>query len=58
MGAARPSVVDDRLFKDVYVCMRCNATIRAKNISKVKCRKCGSKKLRPKKKQMRTATKK
>ena len=47
MAAARPPVVDERVFKNVYVCMRCNATIRAKNISKVKCRKCRHKQLRP-----------
>ncbi len=39
-----------RLFKNVYVCKRCKATIRADpdkvKAGKVKCRKCGSKALR------------
>lgn len=45
--------VRNRLFKGVFICMNCNAKIRAKPIKvkkkKVKCRKCGSYKLRGKK---------
>ena len=43
-----------RLFDGVFVCMNCNARIRANPAKvrqgKVKCRKCGSRELRPKKK--------
>ena len=42
-----------RLYDRVFVCMRCNAKIRADpekvRAGKVKCRKCGYKGLRPKK---------
>ena len=47
-------VVDARLFRGVYICMRCNARIRASPAKirqgKVLCRRCGYKHLRPKKK--------
>ena len=40
-----------RLMKNVFVCKICKTKIRAPNmkviLGKVKCRKCGSKKLRP-----------
>jgi len=54
----RPEEVDNRIFRNVYVCMRCNATVRGKNIEKLRCRKCGSKRLRPKNRQLRAASKK
>ena len=42
----------DRIFKNVFVCMRCNATIKANpkkvNTKSIYCRKCGSNQLRPK----------
>lgn len=45
--------VKERLFKGVFVCMKCNTKMRAKPTkvkkNKVKCRKCGSYKLRGKK---------
>ncbi len=45
--------VTKRLFERVFICMRCNARIRADpakvRAGKVKCRKCGYKGLRPKK---------
>lgn len=41
-----------RLFKNIFVCKNCKAKIRAEPIrvisGKVKCRKCNSKALRPK----------
>ncbi len=46
-----------RLFLNVFICMRCNAKIRAQpdKVKKglVKCRKCGSKNLRLKAKERR-----
>ena len=50
-------MVDDpaahRLFNRMYICMKCNARIRADaekvRAGKVKCRKCGYSGLRPKK---------
>ena len=46
---------DARLFKNVFVCRRCKSKIRAipqkVKLKKVKCRKCGSKALRPKRKE-------
>ena len=46
-----------RLFDRVYVCGKCKAKMRADGFKvragKVKCRKCGSKELRPKSKESR-----
>ncbi len=43
-----------RLFQNIFVCKVCKAKIRAPNLKviqgKIKCRKCGSTKLRPVKK--------
>ena len=45
--------VSKRLFDRVFICMKCNARIRADaekvKAGKVKCRKCGYSGLRPKK---------
>ena len=42
----------ERLFRNVFVCRNCKSKIRANPIKvkdkKVRCRKCGSKNLRPK----------
>jgi len=47
----------ERMFSRQYVCMKCNAKIRASpqkvKAGKVKCRKCGYKGLRPKKKDVK-----
>ncbi|NOZ81922.1 MAG: 50S ribosomal protein L40e [Candidatus Micrarchaeota archaeon] len=47
----------ERMFNRVFVCMKCNARIRADlqrvRLGKVKCRKCKSKSLRPKAKERR-----
>ena len=44
-----------RIYERVWICMRCNAKIRADAIAvkagKIKCRKCGYKGLRPKSKE-------
>ena len=44
-----------RIYNRVYICMKCNAKIRADTgkvlSNKVKCRKCGYKGLRPKSKE-------
>ena len=49
----------DRLFKNVFICLRCNGKIRAQpdKVKKglIKCRKCGGKKLRLKAKEPRGA---
>jgi ribosomal protein L40E len=54
-----PEVVFKRLFLNMYVCMNCNAKIRASYAKvkekKIKCRKCGSKDLRLKAKEARGA---
>lgn len=43
-----------RWFKNIFICRKCNAKIRAPNIKilagKVKCRKCKKRALRPKRK--------
>ncbi|PIN72253.1 50S ribosomal protein L40e [Candidatus Woesearchaeota archaeon CG10_big_fil_rev_8_21_14_0_10_47_5] len=45
---------DARLFKNIFVCKACKSKIRAYNMKvlagKVKCRKCNSSALRPKRK--------
>ncbi|MCL4399349.1 50S ribosomal protein L40e [Candidatus Parvarchaeota archaeon] len=46
-------VADSRLFTDVYVCRNCKAKIRVSSqkllrMNAVRCRRCGSKALRPK----------
>ena len=42
---------EKRLFKNKFVCRKCKSVIRAPNIKvlagKVKCRRCGSKALKP-----------
>ncbi len=52
-----PEVVFKRLFLNMYVCMNCNAKIRASYTKvkegKIKCRKCNSKDLRLKAKEPR-----
>ncbi len=41
----------ERLFKNIWVCMKCNARNRGNTGERpLKCRKCGSKRLRQKKK--------
>ncbi|MBI2584237.1 MAG: hypothetical protein HYW25_06205 [Candidatus Aenigmarchaeota archaeon] len=51
----------ERLFKNMYICYRCGAKMRADPLKvardKVKCRKCHSYKLRPKAKEPRGAAK-
>ncbi len=50
-------VAAKRLFINVFICMKCNAKIRAQpdkvKKGKIKCRKCGSKQLRLKAKERR-----
>lgn len=56
-----PEEVAKRLFFNVFVCMRCNAKIRASPTKikqgKIKCRKCGYKKFRPKAKEKKGGAK-
>ncbi len=59
MAKRKDPAVDARMFDNVYVCMRCNATLRSlKPVEKsgAKCRKCGSKGLRLKRKHIKTTT--
>ena len=55
MPIVKIEAVSKRLFNRVFVCMRCNAKIRANprkvKEGKVKCRKCYSKALRLKSKE-------
>lgn len=57
MAKLRDPVVDARLFENVFVCMKCNTKQRAQYAkvtdSKIKCRKCGYRGLRPKSKVIR-----
>ena len=59
MAKKLPEEVAKRLFTNMYVCMRCNAKIRANpakvKLKKIKCRKCQSKQLRLKAKERRGA---
>ncbi|MCX8158082.1 MAG: 50S ribosomal protein L40e [Candidatus Diapherotrites archaeon] len=53
---ARFPAAEKRLFEGIWICMRCNHKMRSgTNKKPVLCRKCGSKKLRPKKKGKRIA---
>ena len=56
---AKFDVAEKRLFANIWICMRCNAKIRAQpdKVKKgfIKCRKCGSKNLRLKAKERRGA---
>ncbi len=53
--------VTDRIFDRVFICMKCNASIRADpakvRAGRIKCRKCGYNKLRPKKRSRKGKTK-
>ncbi len=51
MSKKKDDAMIERIFQNVYVCMKCNAKIRCKDPAKSKCRKCGSKALRQKKKE-------
>jgi large subunit ribosomal protein L40e len=55
MPKAKVPAAMNRIYERVYVCMRCNAKIRADSFKvmakKIKCRKCGYKGLRPKSKE-------
>lgn len=47
-------IVEQRMFLNMFICMKCNARNRVAaskvRIGKALCRKCGYKKLRPRKK--------
>jgi ribosomal protein L40E len=59
MAKKLPEAMAKRLFLNMFVCMNCNARLRTTmdrvKKKKVKCRKCGSKNLRPKAKERRGA---
>ncbi len=48
--AQRFEEAQERVFKDVYVCRRCNAKNKTQNPENTTCRKCGYKHLRAKNK--------
>jgi len=43
---AKFEAAEARLFKNIWICMKCNAKNRSLSGKPVKCRKCGSKRLR------------
>ena len=51
---AKVAAAQSRLFKNVFVCKKCRSKIKAESrkiiTGKIKCRKCGGKAFRPKKK--------
>jgi len=55
MPKTKIEAVSKRIYERVFVCMKCNAKIRADagkvKLGKIKCRKCFSKDLRPKSKE-------
>ena len=55
MPKTRVEAVTKRIYERVFVCMKCNAKIRADSrkvkTGKIKCRRCYSKQLRPKSKE-------
>jgi len=55
MPKTKIEAVTKRIYNRVFICMKCNAKIRADqrkvSAGKVKCRKCFSKDLRPKSKE-------
>ncbi len=55
MAKAKIEAAVNRIYNRVFICMKCNAKIRADTLKvrdkKVKCRKCKSKALRQKKKE-------
>ncbi len=57
MAKKLPDAAANRLFTNVFICMKCNAKLRADPMKvkkrKVKCRKCGYKGLRAKSKERR-----
>lgn len=50
---AKFEAAEARLFKNVYVCMKCNAKNRSGTGMPGKCRKCGSKRFRIKSKKVK-----
>ena len=57
MAKKLPQIVADRLFTNMYVCIKCNAKMRAPYAKvikkKIRCRKCNGNKLRLKAKERR-----
>ncbi len=57
MAKKMPEAIANRMFTNMFICMKCNAKIRAPpdkvKLRKIKCRKCGSKQLRLKAKERR-----
>jgi len=56
---ARFKEADARLFQGIFICRKCKGKIRSTLLKvkakKVKCRKCGSRALRPKKREFKKA---
>lgn len=51
---AKIAAAQARLFKNIFVCKKCSTKIKAESrkvsIGKIRCRKCGGKAFRPKRK--------
>ena len=50
MVKIKDSDAEERMHKNVFICMKCNAKRRGKSKENLLCRKCGSKNMRTKKK--------
>ncbi len=50
MAKGKNPIMEKRMFENMYICMKCNARNKLKSLKKAKCRKCGSKALRLKRK--------
>ncbi|NOQ55338.1 MAG: 50S ribosomal protein L40e [Nanohaloarchaea archaeon] len=53
MAKPRNEIAVKRLFTNVYICMRCNAKVRSGKRDGIKCRKCNSKNMRLKNKDVK-----
>jgi len=53
--AQRFPEAEDRIFKNVYICIKCNARNRVKNPEEAHCRKCGCSQLRKKHEKLEVA---
>lgn len=49
---AKSEAAQERMFSDVYICMKCNARNRVQKPDQAKCRKCGYDGLRQKHKDL------
>ncbi|OYT34352.1 MAG: 50S ribosomal protein L40e [Candidatus Aenigmarchaeota archaeon ex4484_52] len=55
MVKIRDADAEARMYKNVFVCMKCNAKTKGKTKLNLKCRKCGAKAMRLAKKAVKKA---